>query len=529
MEKYLDVLGYLLAAVVFSVSFLGARVHATYEATAREVREQSWRVRSALLHGDPVGPPELADTIAVAHRTTDRVAKLSRTVNRLLFVAMAVVYAAAIWLLGHGASGPPYGYLITSLVFFGATSVIVIGEFDVAKVGRDQRSVIARSLVGQLGELAEALTAQRWAAVGARLAALSEIYPDWALMAELRAYLKLRAGRPAEGFQQVRELARERTQLYLTPVVGTACALAADESAAALELLSELMTRQEPVRHLSALRSGLALSWAHMEVMAQEPALSDDRAEVASRLSGRAGPAPVRPAEFPGYPVEQSLVLDLNPAEIPQTAGLLLLSRSWQGGQDETEMRILAAGTPLGLALRLVLPAQPTDSGPALHDLLDLKDGAALETFGLIFLAQNRTRDALRMIEHSIRIAPGSYRTHWAMALVCNRLGWDTAADASLQKMNMLRPETPLFDLTHRAFRRPGAIDEPDGVPGPGELARYFPDGYSTIECIQLALLGIPACTPGRPATVRERFFGRLIESGLASAQPRSAQAGVLS
>jgi hypothetical protein len=192
------------------------------------------------------------------------------------------------------------------------------------------------------------------------------------------------------------------------------------------------------------------------------------------------------------------LVLDLKPAEIPQTAALLELSRTWNGGQDETHLRILAEGTPLGLALRLVLPAQTTDPGPAVHDLLDLKDGAALETFGLIFLAQNRTRDALRMIEHSIRIAPGSYRTHWAMAVVCNRLGWDTAADASLQKMNILRPEMPLSDLTRLAFSHPDAADGPSGLPGPGGLELYFPDGYSTIECIQLALLGIPASMPTR-------------------------------
>ena len=325
MEKYLDVLGFLLAALVFSVSFLGARVHAHYEATAREVREREWwRVRNALLHGDSVGPPALGDAIAVTRRTTDRVAKLSLIVNRLLFFAMTVVYAAAIWLLLHGASGPPYAYLITSLVYswwccYRDRGVRCGQGWPRPAIGYPQ------SLVGWINELAATLATEQWSAFGARLAALTEMYPDWALLTELRAYLDLRMKQPAEGFQRVRKLVGAHTHLYLTPVVGTACALAADDSGAGLQLLDELVARKEIARHLSVLHAGLALSWAHIEIMAQDHALSKQPVWSADYPSNHAGTAFRKSPEQADGLVEESSVLDFKPSDIPETADLLQL------------------------------------------------------------------------------------------------------------------------------------------------------------------------------------------------------------
>jgi hypothetical protein len=512
MEKYIDVLGYLLAALVFSVGFLGARVHATYEATAREVREQSWRVRDALLRGDPVGPPELGAAVAVAHVTTDRVARLSRIVIRLLFAAMTVVYALAIWLLAHGASGPPSPYLITSLVFLGGVSVVVIGEFDVRKVGRDQRTVIEGSLIGWIGGLADALAAGQLAAVSTRLRVLSEMYPDWALLTELRGYVDLRAGQPSRGLQLVTDLAGTTTHLYLTPVVGTACALAAGDSAAGLGLLDQLVARKETGRHLTVLRAALALGWAHMESLAHDRGFSDEISWPLSDSASVPGETPVRSLEETALPMRQPLALDLAPAEMPDTAGLLQLLRAWHG-QDTGELLRLATDAPLASAVTMVLRPDTTDAGPPIHELLELRDSAALETFGLIFLAQGRTREALRMIEHSIRIVPGRYQTHWAMAVVCDRLGWHSAADASLQKMNTLQPETWLCDVTRRVFSAPGGVLPED------QLSELLPDRFSTVECLQLSLLGIATGVTSGDHTVRERFFREFVAAALASAQ----------
>lgn len=521
MQAHIDVLGYLLAAMVFSVGFLAARVHAAYDATEREVHEQSWRMRNALLHGDPIGPAELTDTMVATRNTADSVASLSRLVNYGLFAAMVVVYTAALALLAGGAPGPPEAVLITSMVFLGGASVIVIGELDVRKVDRDRRATIAQSLVGWIGGLSDALAAGRLAEFSARLAALAETYPNWALLTELRAYMDLIEGRPGEGFRRVGELIDAHTYLYLTPVVATACALAEGDSAAGLRLLDQLMARKEAARNLASLRTALALSWARMEIMAHDE-LPDQPADIASYPYTRTDDAAPwlahSPEQVEGF-TDKSRVLDLTPAQIPQTAALIDLSRAWQRGQDERELRALAEGTPLAAALRLVLPAGTDDAGPDVHDLLQLKDSATLETFGLIFLAQGRTRDALRMIERSIRVMPGNYRTHWAMAVVCHRLGWLTAAEASLQKMNTLLPDTPLLAVSRLAFTRP------DRLPSPGDLDEFFPGGCSNFECIQLALLGIAPKTPFGTEMARERFFGLLVESALAATQPKPARA----
>ena len=132
------------------------------------------------------------------------------------------------------------------------------------------------------------------------------------------------------------------------------------------------------------------------------------------------------------------------------------------------------------------------------------------------------------MIEHSIRMTPGSYRTHWAMAVVCNRLGWNTAAHASLLKMNTLLPDTALFDLTRLVFIRPNSFKSLDGVPE-ASLSMFFPEGCDTIGSVQLALLGIETDESYGSATIRERFFGRLIKAALTSSRPKQPRAELLS
>jgi hypothetical protein len=520
MDKYIDVLGYLLAAVVFSVSFLGARVHATYDATAREIREQSWRVRNALLRGDPVGPPELRDAVAVAHRTTDRVAKLSLVINRLLFTAMTIGYAGAIWLLVQGQTGPPWPYLITSLVFMGGIGVIVIGEFDVRNVGSDQRAAISGSLVGALSGLADAFAAQRWQTVGERLAGLSDLYPDWALLTELRAYLDLRKGNPSQGLQRVRKAIAEDGHLYLAPVVGTACALGNGDPAAGLRLLETLAARSTPLAHLAPLRAGLALSWAHIETMTQGTELMDGQptgqGAVAKRL------AAVLPQRAPSAEalLSKPMPLDIKPAEIPQTAGVLRLLDAWVQGSSVKELEQLAEGSPLAWAVRLMLAADTDAACPGVPQLLELEDSATLETFGLIFLARGRTRDALRMVEHSIRLSPGNYGTHWAMAVTCHRLGWDSAAASSLQKMNTLMPDTWLHDLTQMVFHARARL------PDPHVLSEFRREAGNAIEWLQLALLGIHPEKPIAAGAVREIFLERFMAAALHTASRKLTRAG---
>lgn len=518
MEKHIDVLGYLLAAVVFSVSFLGARVHASFDAVAREVREQSWRVRNALVRGEPVGPPELTDTVAVTRRTIDRVASLSRLVNYGLCAAMLVVYVSALVLLAGGTPGPPAAVLITSLVFLGAVSVVVIGELDVRKVDRDREAAVSESLAGAISDLAGALDGQRWADFGSRLAGLSDAYPGWGLLTELRAYLDLVNGDPASGLRRVRGLAAGRGPVYLSAVVGTACALAEDDSAAALRLLDGLAAGGRGARHLPSLRTALGVWWAHLDVLGlgHQP----------TGHSGGAGPglgsAFAGPGRSGGRPPGSApaQVLDLLPTQIQQTSAALGLSTAWWSS-DEEHLRRLAVGTPLAFALDLVLAGDGADGGPLprFDNALRFKDAATLETFGLIFLAKGRTREAFRMIEHSIRIMPGNYRTHWAMALVCQRFGWHTAAEASLQRMNALAPDDPLLALTSRYLSDCGSL------PDPGELEQFRARG--AVPRLMLALLGIDvAATPGD--SVRDLFFGRLVTSALSTSRSGPAPAETL-
>src|SRR5664280_2858891 len=91
----IDTLGYLLAAIVFSVTLLITR---TQEATANSLRdasEASWRMRDAITKGENLSIRELSTALSLAREDKDWSRHATRWVNIGLFLAILVVFLDA--------------------------------------------------------------------------------------------------------------------------------------------------------------------------------------------------------------------------------------------------------------------------------------------------------------------------------------------------------------------------------------------------------------------------------------------------
>src|ERR1700682_3261659 len=153
MDKHLDALGYLLAAVVFSVGFLSARIHSNLDSIVRTVSERSRGVRQALAEGRRLAPADLADLLSVIHRSTDYVAVGSRVLNWIIFATTCAVLVDAVGLSMDGARSPYNELIVICLLFVAGFAVVMFSEFDVHRVSIERRREIAASTLGRIQNL----------------------------------------------------------------------------------------------------------------------------------------------------------------------------------------------------------------------------------------------------------------------------------------------------------------------------------------------------------------------------------------
>jgi hypothetical protein len=508
MSSHVDALGYLLAAVVFSVGFLSGRIHSNLDSTVRAIGERSWGVREAIGEGSRLGPADLAELLGVVRGSTDYVAVGSRILNWTIFATTFAVLGDAIALRARGVDAPDHEMLVIFLLFAASLGVVTFSEFDVRRVSIERHREISASTLGRLQKLAHLMAAGDIPRASRELARLRETFPTWGLLVELEAYLDLLRGQPRRGLKRIESLLDRGGDLYVSPVVGAACCLELGGRDSALELLARIERRHENTGHLG-LQRALAVSAGHL------PALlaSRDSLTPASSLDSPTRSHSVtqeligREIERRRQPVRE-LAFDLDPAKVPQTAHLMTTLERWERGgqlQDFASDRVLSS------LLQIVLGPETQTSAAALLQscAADCHDPVTLESFGLVAFACGEPRSALGFFEAAIRLAPAAARSHWGRAIACHRVGWFDAASASLRRVATLSNDAPLLSLTQRLFQ-----DQPVRM-DPAEVASTYPMGLDGMHRFELALLGIDIGGEQEPS-LRGRFTAGLIGLALA-------------
>jgi hypothetical protein len=508
MDKHLDALGYLLAAVVFSVGFLSGRIHSNLDSTIRAVSEQSWRVRQAISNGSRLGPADLADLLGIVHSSTDYLAVASRVLNWTIFATTGAILIDAIGLRASGAKAPDHEMLVLGLLFAASLAVVTFSEFDVRRVSVEQKREIRASTLGRLQNLAHLVERSDTSGVTQELARLRETFPTWGLLIELEAYVELLDGKPRRGLDQIESLLNKRGDLYVSGVVGVACCLALDDLDSALALLARIELQGGNINHLDRLHQALAVSAGHL------PALLSSHESPISATSSRRLPQPRSVGQgLLGQEIERrrepihDLALDLDPAEITQTAPLMVTLELWE---HDTQPSDCGSSGDLPDVVRLVLdPESRGSTQPALKSYtVGCHDPITLESFGLVAFACGEPRTALGFFESSIRLSPAAALSHWGRAIACHKVGWYDASAASLNRVATLSEDLPLLAVTRQLFR-----DGPARV-GPAAIPNFYSAELNVMDCFQLALLGIDM---GAPQTdlLRDRFAFALITLAL--------------
>jgi tetratricopeptide (TPR) repeat protein len=429
--------------------------------------------------------------------------------NAGVFAATLVVFVDALILLADGKSAPVHAALIVWMLFLGAVFVAALGAYDAHRVTRDQRASVEITTLGRLDRIAALLHDGKIEDLGTRLHELRETFPDWGLLAELESYVDLRLGNPARGLARVERLLAGSDDLYVTPVVGVACALAAGDEDAASDLLAHIPEGSGAARHVRLLQQAVGLRRAHLDSLlgrdarlAHAPSPGSRTAASPRLLGGIAERLPISKA---------ALSLDLAPADVPETASLLELLERWYDSSDPAALRAFIRGSMLDLLLDYVWSSEGERKNAAallLESARAAHDPLVLETCGFVFLALGGYADAIRSLEQALRMLPSAARCHWGLALAYDRLGWAEAAHTALRRAETLEWSPAIVGLTER-FLSPGRLAGEDTVKA---RLYFFRNGAESLDRFVAALLGVtPEDVPATRQSLRDRFLDALV------------------
>ncbi len=527
MEKHLDVIGYLLAAVVFSVGFASERAHSTLEAISRDVSELSWRLREALAAGRRIGPGDLPEALSFLRRSRDPVAIFSRLLNVALLVLVTVGVVDALVLIHEGTSAPRHAYVLLAMLGSAALAVAVMGELDLRRVSREQRRVLEESTLGRLDATQTNLRQGKIDAARVLLDDLMKTYPGWSWLLELDAFLDYKAGLPDRGLATVQSLVEASVDLYMSPIVSTACAVSSGHAADALPMLHRMRRRDVVPRYAAELADGLALEAAHLTALfATPPTTREATREV--RSGNSAASYLVGASLEPRANVARSIVLDLELDDTPETKHLSNLLTLWRTGTQASRLSEAAQGSVLGTVLDQVF--EPKASPIAEEVRTTSTDPLTLETLALVALVRGDVLGARELFDRAIRVAPTFARAQWGRALVVDRLGWHDQAHAALQRAQTLDPRWRILQVTSRRLDGRSTSDLA------AVASELYSDGMSDRDRFELAMLGVlvdrPILEPAaneRRKTVRDlwiaSFTALALESAVRSSAPRPVSA----
>ena len=493
MGIYVEALGFVVAAIVFSIGVLSARLHESFNALVRQIVELSWATRVRLMEGRRVSPADIDELTAAVGDVADPVAGASKALNRLLLLVSAAIFAMAL-ATPADAADPPHSRLLIGLLFATCVGVELLGELDQRAVGRRRRALVTTATLSRLRSLGQAFTEERYADASEALAALRDDFPGWGLLRELNALLDLHTGAPGSALKSIRALVAEpHPDLYLSQLIAVEAATSELDDRAALELLDDIARAEPSLPHLGRLRKALEIRLGHLDaLLAPMPAPSGKREEALLWTEATIGSAAEQQAD------RAMSGLDVSPGSLPEVGRLLSVTVAWTGARTHLASDALTASSPLHLVLRRVLPDEaPSAFGPRDGD--PRWDSATLETFGVIALSQGEPRQALSLLEHAARQNPAAARPQWWIAVACRHLNWTDAAHRALDRSEILDREDPLTDLTRAWLTAEPADDEG------AWLAKL-----SDVDGLRAAFLGHAPIATATPGNLRDHLLAEL-------------------
>lgn len=504
MGAHLDVLSYLLGAIVFSAGFLSARLHATADATRRQVSDVSWRLRELLAQGKHLPPSEISGLLSAARLDPDSVARLTRILNAALVVAAVIVFADGERLRSTGLEHPPDVLLLSSILAIGALAVGAVGELDVRHVESALTEDLSNTTLGRLHALDAAIQRQDTQAARSVLVQLTRSFPSWGLLTEIEAYLLLLDEQPEQSLRLIADHVHNDADTYLAVAIAAGAAVQLGQLARGLDVVRQVEQRRPLGREEHLVLRALRLHEGHLDELLDGDALIATAGPQEDQYSPI---GTVMETLFEGSVVGQATTaLDIRIQAIPNLNSLVMSLEAWNSNG-----RQLVSQTDCVWSDTRRLLAQPTMDARErmVAKALVLSDGESVEAIGLILLLVGDARSAVSVFERAVALRPKSARIHWAHAMSCWQWGWDDMAIQSLGRAIALDPENRIIRLA-RHLVDGGSLDEDAQAATLGQLSAT---GMLPSAKLQLALIGVQT-TSGETPSPR----GQLIDDLLARA-----------
>jgi hypothetical protein len=490
---HLDIIGWLLTALVFSTGLLVGRVHASIDATKKLANDVSWQIRSALSEGTALDVSDLRALVRSTRPESDLIARATRIMNWVVLVAATAVYADALRILRGQSDHPTDAWFLASTLLLASILVTVLGDFDVARTRDELQRSLADTTIGRLQVLDRAIAERRLDDAVEVLGYLRASYPDWTLVADVALVVQYLRGQDVGVPAQIDHGAD--TPSWLRVSVVAASALQSNRLDLATREFTQRMTLPKGPQ-MEVVGDALALCSAHLEIVVGSEEVMSITPHVSSR-SSTSSLAALHVSEVNAESMSEVIHVTGLPAapdyfdELRQATAF---AAAWEGDGDA---QFPSYPCTLEVVEAVALRTQPVS---ALEELTDpLLDPGANEMVGLLYLVNGQPRSALRCLEAAVTSTPSSARFHWMLGLTYESLGWRDRAEGSRERAATLEPEHPLYHLD----LSPATVETPSAV-----LLRTL----SRLELLQLELLGHPVLDIPTAQSRRDRFVAALLE-----------------
>lgn len=471
MEKHIDAMGFILAAIVISISLLGDREARRSEVQRELIRENSWRLRDTLRAGQRLTPADAGELVAGARTQGDVVVSAARLLNSTLILIVVVVGIDALRLIYGDVEHPPDAVLLVAGLMLGAIATGLFGEFHARRERRLADHALQTSDLDLLWRLSESFaTSARNDRTDQLVATVRRKFPSWAMIPELEAMASLRQGDVEAAMAVLTKQHDAGEDGYNSPILLAAAMSRSGRLDECLGIVKQIAMRRGEDPVLNELVFDLGLANAHRDcVFVGDVPMAADEDQQAHRLS-----------------------FDIGPGDFEETRSLRDFGRSWTVPADGSDSwRLLDEQHPVTWLWDLVVRNAHDLDQERLRVWRDsTTDSAALEALGFGCLAVGLGDDAVEFFDAAIRLNSSSPSGHWGWALAYFERSWADKAMTGLKRARTCGLSDPLIEVTDlRLHKRP--------VPQYEQVVHMFGRELTLLDRIDLSLMGV--------ATPRER------------------------
>ena len=448
----IDTVGYLLAALVFSVTLLINRTQESASSSLRDASDASWRLSEMILKSDGVSFGELSSALNIAREDRDWTREVTRWVNAGLFIALVVAFLDAerlSWWETHGLRDTG---VLALLLMSSAVLVFVLGEFHHNYWSNRSRRGIHLTLVGQLLTLDLLVTDGDVHAALRLTNTLATTYPNWLLLKELRCLLAFTAGNDQEAISIGERIFEEDRYSYSAAMVIAASAVRLGIPHKALGIFESSEGERSEQENVELSRT-IGLLAANLDcLIEQDPGTPHILEPDGSRATSQ------KKWAVDSHGGRSSLEFQWEDFE-----PLIFAESVYRAWHSDISMPVEIFNTIEPLTYVMSSMSSTGINLEAFERFVEWcqesQSPYGSEIAGVIGLAVGRPTDAFTLLSHASSIRPASSRLHLLMAIAAYRLGWHDRAKISLSNCAQLGGlNSAVYELAHATLLGEGSM-----------------------------------------------------------------------